>query len=439
VTRRLRAVLGSLWTILLVAAALRIWFAWDYQQHLPHRALSAIPFLFESGNIAASIATGHGFGSPFRVDTGPTAWMTPLYPFLLAFVMRIFGVYTFQSWVAAISMNIGFSILACAPLYFAAKRVGGLGLAAIAGWLWAIFPNAIQLSYQSLWDTSLSALLGISAVWSTLRASDSRRDFDWWLCGLIWGLALMSNAALLSLLPLMLGWAIWRSRDFRRGALAAAMVVLCCIPWTVRNYRVFHAFVPLRSVLGLQLWVGNNADAKVVWLGEQHPIHDAAERDKYVQEGEIVYMKEKRDAALQYISTHLFGADGHERELIAGRFLMVWAGGSPQPVADFVHIKSAWFRYVLLFNLCAAISAAIGIILLFVARNPYAFPIAVGPIVFPFAYYFTLSLPRYRHPIDPTLMLLLALCICALVRRIGLPYGHARSMASTGRGRSRRR
>jgi hypothetical protein len=207
----------------------------------------------------------------------------------------------------------------------------------------------------------------------------------------------------------------------------------------VRNYRVFHAFVPLRSVLGLQLWVGNNADAKVVWLGEQHPIHDAVEREKYVQEGEIAYMKDKRDAAMQYIFSHLFSSDGHERELIAGRFMMVWSGGSPQPIADFIRSKSGWFRYVLIFNLCAAIAGAIGIVLIFRARNPYAFPIAVGPLVFPFAYYLTLSLPRYRHPIDPTLMLLLALCICALVTRIGLTYGHARSMAPAGRGPGRRR
>ena len=43
-------------------------------------------------------------------------------------------------------------------LYGEADR--GHGCAAIAGWLWAVFPNAILLSFQSLWDTSLSALLG---------------------------------------------------------------------------------------------------------------------------------------------------------------------------------------------------------------------------------------------------------------------------------------
>jgi len=56
------------------------------------------PFLFESGNIAVSLAKGNGFGSPFRVDTGPTAWMSPLYPLLLSGILRIFGIYTYQSW-----------------------------------------------------------------------------------------------------------------------------------------------------------------------------------------------------------------------------------------------------------------------------------------------------------------------------------------------------
>jgi hypothetical protein len=399
-----RRLLRSPIAIAIVAAALRFGFAWDYQSHIPHRALGAIPFLFESGNIAVSLASGHGFGSPFRVDTGPTAWMTPLYPLLLSWILRVFGVYTFASWVAAVTMNGCFSTLACLPVYYAGRRVGGPVVGALAGWLWAMFPNAIQLSYQSLWDTSLSALLGISVIWATLWIPDSMGRSAWIWYGLLWGAALMSNAALLSLLPLCLGWAAWRMRRLDGALIAAAVVTLCCVPWTVRNYRVFHTFVPLRSVLGLQLWVGNNADAKVVWLGEQHPIHDTSEREKYVRMGEIAYMKEKRDNALAYIFTH----PANEFRLISGRFVMFWSGGSPDPIGDFLHSHSAWFRYVLLFNLVTAAGAAAGIVLLFVRRNVYALPLAIGPVVFPCAYYMTLSLPRYRHPIDPTLMLLLA-------------------------------
>jgi hypothetical protein len=398
--------------IVAVALLLRLAFVWDYQAHTPHRALRAIPFLFESGNIAYSLASGHGFGSPLRVDTGPTAWMTPLYPLLLSFIMRIFGIYTFQSWVAAVSMNIGFSTLACIPLYYAGKRVGGAGLAAGAAWLWAIFPNAVLLSFQSLWDTSLSALLGATVIWATLTLAGSVRKRDWAAYGFLWGVVLMANAAVLSLLPFLLGWAVYRNvrtsiPALRQAALACGIVVLCCVPWTIRNYLTFHSLVPLRSTLGLQLWVGNNPQAHPIWLGEQHPINNTAERAQYTQMGEIAYMAAKQKDAVNYMLAH----PRHEAELFTGRFVMFWAGGTLHPVDDFLKSRSIWFRYVLLFNLCAAIGALAGIVLLFRSANIYAFPLAVGPIVFPFAYYLTLALPRYRHPIDPTLMLLLAVAI----------------------------
>src|SRR5947209_17236601 len=122
----LRRILGSLTLIVTAALTLRAAFAWTYQAHLPHRALSVIPFLFESGNIAHSIATGTGFASPFRVDTGPTAWTTPLYPLLLGGIMRLFGPYTFASYVAAVLLNILFSSLVAVPLFYAGKRIGGL-------------------------------------------------------------------------------------------------------------------------------------------------------------------------------------------------------------------------------------------------------------------------------------------------------------------------
>ena len=415
---RFRTLATSLPLILVAAFVIRAAFAWDYQSHTPHRALGAIPFLFESGNIAWSLASGHGFGWPLRVDTGPTAWMTPLYPLLLSAVMRIFGIYTFQSWVAAVSMNIGFSTLACVPLYYAGKRIGGTGLAAGAAWLWAVFPNAIQLSFQSLWDTSLSALLGATAVWATLKLAGSARARDWSAYGFLWGVILMANAAVSSLLPLLLGWAAyrnWKTRlpFLRNGCIACVVVLLCCVPWTIRNYQVFHSFVPLRSTLGLQLWVGNNPQAHVIWLGEQHPINNTTERARYTRMGEIPYMAEKQRNAVHYMLTH----PRHEAELIAGRFVMLWTGGTPHPIADFFTSRSTWFRYVLLFNLCAASAALCGIVLLFRSRNIYAFPLAAGPIVFPFAYYLTLALPRYRHPIDPTLMLLTAIAIADIAKK----------------------
>ena len=395
------------------ALLLRTGFAWDYQRHLTRQALSAIPFLFESGNIAVSLATGHGFSSPFRVDTGPTAWMTPLYPLLLSGIMRVFGVYTFASWVVAVSFNIVMSALTVIPLYFAARRIGGKGFAATTAWLWAIFPNAILLSFQSLWDTSLSAFLGANLLWATLAVAETARRRAWTLYGLLWGVALMANAAVLALLPFLSGWAAWRSRAFRSAALALFWIALCCAPWTARNFAVFHAFVPLRSVLGLQLWVGNNDQAHVVWLGEQHPIHEQAERNRYLQVGEIAYMQEKFSNATAYIFTH----PAHEAELISGRFVTLWSGGATAPLHDLATNPSWWFRYVLVFNLLAAAASLGGALVLLARRHPFAFPLAAYPLIFPWAYYMTLSFPRYRHPIDPVVMLFLALALFTVFRR----------------------
>jgi len=395
-----------------VALALRVGFAWNWQSHFSRQALSVIPFLFESGNIAHSLATGAGFGSPFRVATGPTAWMTPLYPLLLSAIMRIFGPYTFASWTAAVSLNIVASTAACIPIFSAGRRIGGIRLAAAAAWLWAIFPNAILLSFESLWDTSLSALLGATLLWATLRVDDSRGRASWAAYGLLWGMVLMTNAALISLLPFLLAWLAYR-RGLEKPLIAAAIALLCCVPWTIRNYSVFHSFIPLRSVLGLQLWVGNNPAAKVIWLGEHHPINDTRERNRYVSMGEIAYMRDKTREAVGYMTTH----PRQEAGLMWGRFVSIWSGGTPSPASDFINRPSAWFRYVLLFNLCAALGALGGILFLFRRGNPYGFPLAVYPVIYPWAFYLTLALPRYRHPIDPALMLLTAVTLLELSGR----------------------
>src|SRR4029077_10868027 len=39
-------------------------------------------FGYEVGMVARSIASGHGFANPFWEDTGPTALLTPVFPYL---------------------------------------------------------------------------------------------------------------------------------------------------------------------------------------------------------------------------------------------------------------------------------------------------------------------------------------------------------------------
>jgi len=129
--------------------------------------------------------------------------------------------------------------------------------------------------------------------------------------------------------------------------------------------------------------------------------------------GEIAYMQEKKHLAFEYMEQN----PRRGMELSVRRFLTVWSGGTAYPVRDFFNNRDLWFRYVLLFNLFAALGVLGGILILWRSHSEYTFPLAVVPLVFPWPYYLTLVEPRYRLPIDPIVMLLLAVTSLALFGR----------------------
>ncbi len=133
---------------------------------MPREALEIVPLAQETGNIAYSLVTGKGYSSPFRSNTGPTAWLPPVYPLLIAGIFLICGPLSMASLNASVLLNILCSAGTCIPIFFIGKRVGGVTLAATAAWLWAIFPNAIMLPYEWIWDTSMSALLAAFLLWA---------------------------------------------------------------------------------------------------------------------------------------------------------------------------------------------------------------------------------------------------------------------------------
>ncbi len=134
--------------------------------------------------------------------------------------------------------------------------------ATTAAWIWVFFPGAIYFAVEWVWDTSLVALWLALLVAATLELRGSDRS-AWWLgYGALWGVGAMINPSLLAVLPFLALWAIWplrgRLRDATKLSLVSGLVFMACIaPWTVRNYVVFHRFIPLRSNFGLEWWLEN--------------------------------------------------------------------------------------------------------------------------------------------------------------------------------------
>jgi Dolichyl-phosphate-mannose-protein mannosyltransferase len=411
-----RKLLASLSLIVVVALGARGGFAWNEGRHLSPTVRATVPFFQETGNIARSLALGKGFSDLFRQGTGPTAWLTPVYPLLLAGIFQIFGIFTAASFTAAVALNVAFSAGVCVPIFYAGRKIGGVRMGATAAWLWAIFPNAIMIPFEWIWDTCLTTLLSALIFWFTLELAESQRARDWWLYGLLWGGALMTNPALASLLPFLLGWAAYHAglrprRGLALAALAVLVTVLCCTPWTVRNYVIFHRFVPLRSTFPFALWLAHNPvwDPQSPWWTHV----SAYEQDgKYKRLGETAFMQEKWTEALKFVRTH----PALEADLFARRFVAFWAG-LDYPLKRFREAESLTDRTLLLANFLVALGTLGGLVVIWIKRRHYAFVLSVFPVVFPWIYYVTQPYVRYRQPIDPVLMLLVGVALDALLCR----------------------
>lgn len=404
----------SLAFIVIIALAARIAFAFDQAGKIPREALRIAPFQNEAGNIAFALAGGKGFSSVFRGETGPTAWLAPLYPLILAGIFKLCGAFTARAFFAAVALNILFSSAACIPIFYAGKRNWGLAVASGAAWLWALFPNAILIPFEWIWDTSLAALLAAAILWATLAVADSVRPRDWCAYGLLWGLALLTNPALGALLPFLLSWAVLHShrnggRAWKQALLAAAVAAVCCFPWTIRNYVVFHQLIPLRSNLPFELWLGNNEIFDEHAAGGRRSITRTEEARHYAQLGEPAYMHEKWELADNFIAAH----PALEAQLTERRFLDFWLG-THTPIKNFRETDSWLIRLILAASLLTGIAAAAAVVLSFWHNRSGALAAGMFPVVFPCLYYVTHADLRYRHPIDPVVMLLSAAALTAL-------------------------
>jgi hypothetical protein len=408
--RRLRSLAVSLTLMLVVGLGTRLAFAWSHARQTRESVLSIVPFQTETGHIAYSLATGKGFSSPFQKDTGATTWLAPVYPLLLAAVFKLFGVYSIRAFYVAVTLNCLFSAAVCVPLFYAGQRIAGLTAASVAVWLWVFFPNAVMMPFEWIWDTSLSVFLAAAILWATLAVAESRKRSAWCGYGLLWGVALLTNPSLGACLPALLGWAAYRSRErkfaWELPALAAVLAVLSCIPWTARNYVVFHRLVPLRSNFPFELYIGNNENYEPARRQRPAMITHDRELLRYLRMGEMPFMDEEKHKAVAFMVTY----PAIEMELIGRRFVDFWLG-TAYPIDTFKQADSRTVRAILLCNFVLPFVALVAVVLLLQEKNPFAMPIVAFVVFFPIVYYLTHTSLRYRHALDPVLLLLAAIAM----------------------------
>src|SRR5438105_908623 len=288
-------------TAVVAALFLRLGFLW-----LAHQSANFFSVGQEAGNIAWALARGDGFSSPLVGMQGPTAWVAPVYPVLLALGFKLLSMNPYHVVIFGQVLNSIFSALTCCPIYFIARKLFGSRVALASSWTWALLPTAILFPLEWIWDQSLSAFLLTALIFATLHLSSElpcatarsgRSRLLWAAYGLGWALALLTNPAMGFLLPIFLAWIIWQGHNDGaawKGPIAIAVLtcVLGIMPWTARNYAPFGQFVPVKSNIGLEFWLGNNPEVKMIWTWWRSPASDTAESAELHRLGEIPYMRE---------------------------------------------------------------------------------------------------------------------------------------------------
>lgn len=371
-------------------------------------------FAGETGRIARSVAEGRGFSSPLRADTGPTAWMTPLYPLLLAGVFKTFGVYTKGSALVMLSLDSLFSALTCLPIFLIARKRFGESAGIWAGWTWAFFPYAVYFSADFIWATTLTTLMLAWAFYAALCLEEIDSPASWAKFGLLCGISALVDPVVLSVAAPVAAWMVFRlwrgqKRWLRSGAAAVVIFAAVVSPWFIRNYRIFHTFIPFRDNMGLELYIGNNGESWHFAPGGFHPSDTPREWAEFQQLGELRYMQHKQAQAVGFIHAHPAFFIGVSLRRALYMWTNFWSFGRRYLQAEPTDPFSIF--------LCTTLTvlALLGLWRAFREGWEGAMPFAIALFCFPLVYYITHPEDYYRRPIDPIFVVLMVGAIVSFV------------------------
>jgi tetratricopeptide (TPR) repeat protein len=188
----------------------------------------------------------------------------PLYPYLLAFLLKITGDSIFWSRLLQMILpSISASLIYLIGRLILSKEVG-----IIAGLGFALYGTMIFYDAMFLIE-SLFITLNLWGIYLMLKCHREPSLKIWALTGLIFGLSAITRPNILLLTPLFLLWIYMSLSEirerFKRLALPGIFLLAMMIPIlgvTLRNYLVTGEAILISSQGGVNLYIGNNPDAE---------------------------------------------------------------------------------------------------------------------------------------------------------------------------------
>ena len=221
------------------------------------------PEAWEFGEIAENIVKGNGYSYSQDPNRAPqkSSFQAPVYPDILAFFIK----YVPNSYLALeifqvlISIIAGILLFLCASVFFN-KSVGYITLI-----FYSIHPTFILIPTQFLTLTIYLAQLGFG-IYLLIKINEKRSIKLLILFAINSGISLLNDPIFITFVTASaIYWIILYNKNkkelLRILFTTMGITFLIILPWIIRNYRVHHQFVFIKSTFGYNLWRGNHLNA----------------------------------------------------------------------------------------------------------------------------------------------------------------------------------
>jgi 4-amino-4-deoxy-L-arabinose transferase-like glycosyltransferase len=429
---RNRSFLVALLAIALVALAVRVVFVLVVDPKLPDPGDATAYHL-----LANNLADGHGYIRPFDfriLDVArPTAEYPPLFPALLAVPSFLGATSVDAQRLFLCFVGTGTVVL----IGLLGRRVGGPVVGVIGAAIAAVYPM-LFLSEAVLMAESVYVLIVTAALLLAYRAADTPSPLRFAALGLVIGLSALTRAeglffAVMLVIPLAISLrSLAAKRRVMLAGVAIGVSVLVVVPWTIRNAVRLHAFVPISNNIGTAV-DGANCDLTYsgsqigLWRETFSQFGDSARRRPQAEacfEGfdirrrgfeEAEVANAHRSDGITYAREHL----GRAPLVVAVRELRTWGLYAPRQQIDFESLEGRPKRWqavgTVMYWVLLPLAVAGAILLL--RRRVRVWPLLSTAVVVIFTTALTYGQQRFRIADEPSLVVLAAVSVAAVVTR----------------------
>ena len=227
-----------------------------------------------------------------------STYLPPGYTYFLAFVYWLFGHVSLYVYIIQSLLGAGSTLL----IYLTANNIFGRKVGIISAVL-SLFYWPLTLYSGILLSETLFIFCFLFGVYLFLKGIDLEKSAYIASCGFMLALsALTRSITLLFIFLIPLVACILKRENIRwvlkNSIIYMGMFLITLTPWIIRNYMLYKTIIPVDSLGGINLYIGNNEKSNGTFMD--------LSTDPLFNSGGNIYETDKKlkEAAVNYILKH---------------------------------------------------------------------------------------------------------------------------------------